>query len=341
MQDKSSSGRGHLKNIHYLRGIAAASICFHHIWIALVHYQGFSSNFFDFLSDISRSSIELFFVLSGFIMVFTNSEKKGIKHIPSFIKKRIIRIYVPYIPLAIVLYATYSLLPELSNNTRSIDFITNFFLIPHGIPALSVAWTLVFEIIFYFTFIFWFLGKNWWKTFTLVWFFSIIIANTIEPELLINTHEWHLLSTYNLLFILGTWGGIYFDGRMLSAKGRIAFLILLIIGLIFAFSSNILLVKHLVLGLSFTLFLFYLGESNPVKMINLRFLGFLGTISYSLYLVHNPLIALFMRVNSNFPINQSHFLIPLILVLILIVAYIYYIIFEKKIMNYIRKKTLS
>lgn len=328
--DKSKSNRGHLKNVHYLRGIAAVSILFHHLWIELEYYLGVNSEILNSISDVSRSSIELFFVLSGFIMVYTNYHKVGLSNILSFLKKRIIRIYVPYIPLAIVLYLAYKLFPELSNNIRSIDFLTNFFLIPHGTPALSVAWTLIFEIAFYFIFILWFSGKNVWKTITFFWFFSIVIIHSINPQFLINSHEWHIFSSYNLCFILGTWGGMYFNNLRLSLIGYISFIIISILLLVLAFTINIQLIKHLFLGISFSMLIVSLGEIQAVKSKNIRVFGFLGTISYSLYLVHNPLIAFFMRLNNKFELNLPLFLSLITTIMVVCVAYVYYLIFEKK-----------
>ena len=63
---------------------------------------------------------------------------------------RLIRIYVPYLPVGIGMYLVDMLLPGLSESDRSPGLLTSFTLLPsNSPPALSVAWTLVHELIFY------------------------------------------------------------------------------------------------------------------------------------------------------------------------------------------------
>jgi peptidoglycan/LPS O-acetylase OafA/YrhL len=95
--------------------------------------------------------VDFFFVLSGFIIAFASHRLVlrggGLREYAS---ARLIRIYVPYLPVGIAMYVLYLLLPGISEGSRTPSLLTSLTLLPDNRPpALSVAWTLVHEMIFY------------------------------------------------------------------------------------------------------------------------------------------------------------------------------------------------
>lgn len=139
-----------LLTLQYLRGIAS-------ILVVLYHARGeinntySQSNLGDMLFSNGYIGVDLFFMISGFvIMLSTEKDKSSF----SFIVKRIFRIYPVY--LVCLLVAMYIL-----NKQFNAEFIRSIFFINldlsasapwFGYAIIFTAWTLMFEIIFYLIF---------------------------------------------------------------------------------------------------------------------------------------------------------------------------------------------
>lgn len=98
--------------------------------------------------------VDFFFILSGFIIAFASSRMLAAgKTLGEYFSHRVVRIYVPYLPVGVALYFAYQLLPDLSAADREIGLLTSLTLLPTAeATALSVAWTLKHELLFYFLF---------------------------------------------------------------------------------------------------------------------------------------------------------------------------------------------
>ncbi|MEQ9021248.1 MAG: acyltransferase family protein, partial [Pseudomonadales bacterium] len=143
------------------RGIAACLIVLHHIELSFEHF--FEQTAFTKYWSFGFIGIDLFFVLSGFIIYTVHSgDAPTFFHWKKYLLKRFVRVFIPYWPVGIVMFLSYVLFPALSEGERNIGIFPTFFLIPsEGRPALSVAWTLIHEIIFYAFFsVFFFMGKK-------------------------------------------------------------------------------------------------------------------------------------------------------------------------------------
>ncbi|WP_420554959.1 acyltransferase family protein [Neptuniibacter marinus] len=99
------------------------------------------------------AGVELFFVLSGFIMVFIHWKDMGRRDkFLIFFLKRITRIIPLYWFFLVFLMAIYFSIPQLSpENLQNIVYVLkSFFLIPSDEGfILVVAWTLTYEFVFY------------------------------------------------------------------------------------------------------------------------------------------------------------------------------------------------
>lgn len=149
--------RNNIYGIQYLRGFAAIIVVFNHLWSE--HGGVISKNLgFDIIGGFG---VDVFFVISGFIMAYTLSDynKENRKEIGiRFIKKRLIRIYPLHILAMIPMLAIYIATSIIKGGQISIySIIGNFLLIPdvtssHSYHMINpVEWTLVYEMIFYFT----------------------------------------------------------------------------------------------------------------------------------------------------------------------------------------------
>ncbi len=107
------------------------------------------------------SGVDLFFVISGFIMVYISRQNFGnIAHIPLFLYHRVVRIYPPAI-----LFTALALLAIIINGTTQKwlpgnNLLFSFLLLPQKAdPLLGVSWTLIHELYFYLVFAVLLLGR--------------------------------------------------------------------------------------------------------------------------------------------------------------------------------------
>ncbi|MFM5367969.1 acyltransferase family protein [Aeromonas veronii] len=138
-----------IASIQYLRGVAALLVVFYHLRGLLSFPIGTIPNLGDFLFSQGYIGVDLFFLISGFVIVLS-TEKDSL--VSSFISKRFFRIYPLYaFCLLSVLF--------LSSNNYTPSQITRAALLIHsnysdvapwfGYSIVQVAWTISYEILFY------------------------------------------------------------------------------------------------------------------------------------------------------------------------------------------------
>lgn len=140
-----------IQPIQFLRAIAALMVVWHHAREQLTNLK------FLFPSESGNSGVDLFFVISGFIMVATTSKKPV--NARSFLLRRIVRVMPLYwlLTLSVVLIAMF--VPQLLRNTdiSASHVIQSLLFIPHlspthlgmAWPVLVPGWTLNYEMYFY------------------------------------------------------------------------------------------------------------------------------------------------------------------------------------------------
>jgi len=146
-----------LYSLQILRGFAAWLVVFHHYMQLFYNFKA-DSLLGKILHTRGSFGVDLFFVLSGFVMFIVS--KRGETTAFSFFMKRIIRVlpaYWFYTSILILLLLAFP--AEFSfTDFNSESLLKSYLLIPSMnpsgigvIPFLTVGWTLVFEIIFYTT----------------------------------------------------------------------------------------------------------------------------------------------------------------------------------------------
>lgn len=330
-------------SLQIYRGIAALMVVFHHQWAAFEYFYNLDSLLLNFIAAIGKYGVDFFFVLSGFIITYSNYNKSNdLSNIQSFLLNRILRIYLPYLPMSVAMILLYTALPGVSESERSFSILTSLTLVPDGNPALSVAWTLIHEMMFYILFISWFISRKIWFGFTIFWTFFILYLNYYSFNA-----NWQYFpfvkffgSTYNLSFIIG-----FYSAILLKNAKTISNPILLTLGclmLLFAISlkwQEIIFFNNslnLILSVSFALLV--LGSINS-NLDNLNPKGIwmlIGNASYSIYLVHNPEISVLTRIFLKFLVPDFA---PAAFVVIFLTCCMTGIVYSKIFEEYLLKKT--
>jgi peptidoglycan/LPS O-acetylase OafA/YrhL len=284
-----------------LRGIAALSVALFHV--KDISTSPITNNLFIENSD---TMVDFFFVLSGFVIAYTYLDRiTDIRSLVNFKIKRFLRLYpLHFVTLFVFLFieiAKYILesflgissnvTPFSTNNLTS--FVSNLFLF-HSFTEPTVtfnapSWSISTE---FYTYL----------IFGLVLLISSNFSNKIRPVLLfvVMAVSAYLVLIFDAMeefvgvamfrcmysFFLGTL--IFYIFKKIKTKTPM----LVSLGLIFFSIWAVCypeIVPKIYLPILFSLVIFSLITSNPNNLINIlnsRYLVFLGTVSYGIYMVH-------------------------------------------------------
>lgn len=131
------------------RALAALSVLGYHAAYATQDFAAPVPAFH--LFEIGSYGVDFFFVLSGFIILHAHGDDaRGLRPAGAYLRKRLTRIFVPYLPVSLAMIGLYLMLPHVSGSPREWSLLTSLALVPTGSPpALAAAWTLVHEMMFY------------------------------------------------------------------------------------------------------------------------------------------------------------------------------------------------
>jgi exopolysaccharide production protein ExoZ len=152
-----------IKNLQYLRAFAATNVAYLHVLIGSEMYDMSASS----LSSLSTSrwgasGVDIFFVISGFIMMYTQIHNP--KKIHEFYFSRINRIVPIYWLISLFIIILYLIIPIIFKNFTldlkdTLDLkrmISSFFFMAQpftgGKPVIVIGWSLEWEMLFYFIF---------------------------------------------------------------------------------------------------------------------------------------------------------------------------------------------
>jgi peptidoglycan/LPS O-acetylase OafA/YrhL len=135
--------------VQALRGLAAFGVVTHHVAVGIDTYFGDSYTPPGF--GLGWVGVDLFFVLSGFIMVWTTQTSgQGLRTAASFWMRRAVRVYPPYWAATLMALALTAALPSLIAHMGKASLVSSFLLWPEqGAPYLNPGWTLIYELWFY------------------------------------------------------------------------------------------------------------------------------------------------------------------------------------------------
>lgn len=262
---------------------------------------------------------------------------RSFSSIKTYAIKRLVRIFPAYLPISFGVIALYYMMPGLSESGgREFSLLSSLFLLPaDNPPALNVAWTLVHELLFYFVFLTFFLSGKLFAITLLLWGGGILFANIFE-----SSTGWlrYPLSSLNVDFMMGVLSAWY----VRSCDPKLNPRVFIIAGLVL--SSGILMMiadsQVFQLVFAFGLALIIVGYALIERSASLvwpSMLLLIGNDSYSIYLIHAPLLSVTQRWVGKFDINSAVGMFFGVAVSLLI-GITYFSLVERPALNYFRKK---
>jgi exopolysaccharide production protein ExoZ len=282
--------RDSIKSIQFLRFIAASLVVFDHSALSIEQHLGSLPASIGYVAGFGGIGVHIFFVISGFIMVYTSFSKEGRPYdAQRFFLRRFIRIFPIYWIYAFLYLVVHQAI--LNGYLLSVrDTIYSLLLLPGYSPLIiGPGWTLSYELYFYLCFgIFMMLGLLLGLT-AMSLFFLLSITGGFA---LSNGGEFFHLATSTLLleFLAGAWIAYFFVSGIRLSKISADILLLSAVA---AFLASLGYGYHrlpsmLSWGIPSALLITgsvfrerTTGVARPVQ----RF-SFLGDSSYSLYLLH-------------------------------------------------------
>jgi peptidoglycan/LPS O-acetylase OafA/YrhL len=294
---------------------------------------------------VGATGVDLFFVISGFIMIVTtHNVVHGPETAKRFLLRRIARIYPPYFVVTLGILVLFLLKPDMVNSSQAQgpDILSSFLLLPQvGLPLLLVSWTLVFEMYFY-----------------IVLALALIAPRRLQPVLLggwgvatiafgfidsTNPFVQLIQSPINFEFLFGAIiGGLTVSARIRAPRLFATLGGVVTLGLFALMWSGMLvfesiLPRVLTIGVALAILVYgMVGLERRGIWVVPQFASRLGDYSYSLYLTHVlTLGALGAVLGQVLPIHPVTHVIALLLALAasLGVAILFYYAVEKPLVN--------
>jgi peptidoglycan/LPS O-acetylase OafA/YrhL len=294
-----------LDSLQFGRAMSVLSVLVYHITGLSVEYQ--HGCFYGGWIQALRAGVDVFFVISGVVMVVTTYSKLEQPGTGKrFIIHRISRIYPPYLFLTAILTVYWLARPNATINSRSggVDLFTSYTLWPsQHLPLVQVGWSLSYEMMFYLAFfcIIVCVTRTWFPGALLVWSLAVLAgcaAIALNPSgalITVFPRASFLFSPFVLEFVAGCFIGLAFlkvklgAGRMSVVVATALFIIEAIIFQAIHYEGAEGLIARVVLfGPPAALLVYGLlaWEEQPGGLHIPRWVIRCGDMSYSIYLVH-------------------------------------------------------
>ena len=306
-----------LDSIQCLRGIAALLVLFFHL--AAFQREMAVGNAADIaltsgIWDRGWAGVDLFFVISGFIMVYVTRETgRSFGDVRKFLTSRITRIYPLWWVCAgimmVYFWVTYGIpaAPDriAGPNEAATYAVKSMLLIPQDAPPiLGLGWTLIHEMFFYLIFaLILFLPKKYLLPALIAWAVLTVAGSFLIWPAAFGRNILELLaSPFSLEFIAGGIAG-WLVSRGRFAAPQLCFyggIVLAVIGFI-AFSQNgessYTVSRVAIFTLPFVLLVYgAVGREIVAEKRYPLWLSRLGDWSYSLYLTHYIVLVTLRRI---------------------------------------------
>jgi peptidoglycan/LPS O-acetylase OafA/YrhL len=271
--------------------------------------------------------VDFFFVLSGFIIYHVNVDRQdSLGWTKLYSLARASRIFVPYLPIAVPLALNYSLWPELAGPVEWSWWSTVTLLQSSGVPALSVAWTLQHEVLFY-ALMFVLLKTHSVRLGCVVWLCCIAVARLFELDII-------GLAPIDIEFMFGIAAAWYFRTGKRVVPGALA-----LGGVLVCLAAFILSISEWRVlfgaGVGCIVLAAVLAERGRLLRIPAMIM-LLGEASYAIYLVHVPLLRVAARVAG--PYADWPALLGGLLGLGVAGGIFYHLMFERPILASLRRR---
>jgi exopolysaccharide production protein ExoZ len=287
-----------LHSIQYLRGLAAMLVVFHHVLLQLDRH---GSGLLELSTPVGQSGVDIFFVISGFIMTVTTYGREVTPL--QFFAKRVIRVVPVYWFYTIAMVVITLLMPELLHTAqyelahaiKSLLFIPEYH--PRNSseiwPVLVQGWTLNFEMFFYIIFGASLLIRD---TQLRLWAMVLILGSLALTGFLVDFQN-PIVISYTSELLLEFAGGCvigYLYAKQQLPRWHLAFLLLAFAGFYLSIIAPGWSTSRLVVwGIPAMLLVSgCVSYENAHGVRKLKVLHWLGDSSYSTYLSHSFVLGL-------------------------------------------------
>jgi exopolysaccharide production protein ExoZ len=359
-----------LSSIQFLRAVAVLLVVYTHSMNIQMQFGHSWQQTFYHLDNFGCIGVDLFFVISGFIIMFIANKYKGANEAMYFIGKRFLRINpIYYIAtflifgfLLLKLYINDIPFKNHSDNTisslfDSLTIIPSSWDLKYFSPLLVVGWTLSFEWLFYILFAALIFMNVERKVLTMLCMILLFvgIGRIIQPT---DLRFQFVLNPILLEFVLGlTICQLYLSkinvptwvATIILSTGIICYVLLIRFGYegVWYYQNTIngklSLMRFLLWGLpsgcivAGSLFLERNGHLS--KLFNNRLALLLGNASYSIYLIHYIILNAFQLIYSKtIFFGQADLMIWLQLIITVFISVVFYKLVEKPLLSYFNKK---
>ena len=189
-----------LYNIQLLRFVAAMLVVVYHSAARLPANDSVFQAVFSTGESLGFAGVDIFFVISGFIMAHTSSGHSGFPSSLDFARRRLARIfsgYWPFFILAVVIFGQFR-----ADHFAQANLVKSFLLWPQPLNhvLLEITWTLSYELYFYLLFSFLILLTNPRNR-------NVFIALTFVFVLVLNLYRHFVAQSFSPenIYYLGFW----------------------------------------------------------------------------------------------------------------------------------------
>lgn len=333
--------RKQLQSLQVIRAFAALIVVLFHLNVHTLPANLDAPRLWDGF-NMGYAGVEIFFVLSGFIMLFVHRKDFGKPNrLGAYLYARFTRIYpvlwIVLIGVVLLRFVSNQNPPDLQSMLVSASLLPYY---EHHI--LSVQWTLSFEMLFYLVFSICLLDARLGIAVGALWFGACILLAALGVTGLLSHF---IFSPYNILFLIGIicaliWPKTVSIAWPLLIGGTIVFLA---VGL-----SEVL--GFVTYNKPFRTVLFGLGAAGMIcgavgletqdRISVPRFVVFLGDASYAIYLAHLTVLSVVALTLKAVGLAALPSIVLAIIVFLaaVLVGSLLHLLIEKPIIAYFRKK---
>jgi exopolysaccharide production protein ExoZ len=297
-----SPRRRELQGLQFVRANAAILVVVSHLFGTLALPKYLNTEVGDGIFDAGGVGVQIFFVLSGFIIVYVSLREHTLTpslSASAFLMKRFVRI-VPFLWIVVLAYAAVRYIG--AREFTPVEYLNSIFLIPVGDVAPGVVWTLRHEALFYLVFAASFLWLPrarwvlyaWCASGVAVWALRNVGVATPNSELFN-----FLFGRYNALFGCGVLVGLAFQRFRLASRVTvsapwIAWILIFAGSLLAFFAKDAWGPVAVAAASTFTLLAGLVAPQS--SSVFARLWETLGNASYAIYLTHAVVLSVLATV---------------------------------------------
>ena len=343
-----------IQNIQALRGVAVLFVVLFHL-VSIEQKYGGSETILLESFQFGMYGVDLFFVISGFVMVaVTRGRFQNKIYALKFIYRRASRIYPTYWFYTILVLIVFFIRPSWVNSSQGnqVDICASFLLLPsQNLPLLMVGWTLIHEMYFYLIFflILLLVSERNMPATIISWGISVLFLNVgLKSSSLVMGIVSHPLT---IEFIGGCLIALIYYKR--NSQAAVCSLIMIassvLIASMFGYVYYRTLTRQiepihwwrvLIFGVPAMLMVYCFVNAEKRGFVLHSSLIKVGDASYSIYLSHLLTLSAAGRVWSVFSTNAVYdnaIMIPVLFCLVIFVGIISYHLVEKPLLELSRK----